>query len=111
MPGGGLPVSVLLGAGYPDPVTPDDLSGGLPTRSPGAGAEGSEPPALPLRTGPVVLVGVALWAVALVVTLAVPALHTGDRHWWPWTCVAAMALGLLGYAYLRRGRGNAEGAS
>lgn len=66
---------------------------------------------MPLRTGPVVLIGVAVWTVALVVTLAVPALHAGDRHWWPWACVAGIALGLAGYAYLRRGRGNAEGAS
>ena len=58
----------------------------------------------------VALAGVALWGLALAVTLAVPALHTGDRDWWPWTCVAGMTLGLFGYGYIRRGRGNAEDA-
>jgi Protein of unknown function (DUF2530) len=53
----------------------------------------------------------ALWAVALVVTLLVPSLHDGDRSWWPWCCVAGLGLGLIGYAYLRRGRGNAAEAS
>ena len=55
--------------------------------------------------------GEAVWLVALVLTLAVPALHEGDRHWWPWTCVAALVLGGLGLAYVRRGRGNACGAA
>lgn len=51
-----------------------------------------------------------LWAVGLVITVAVPALHTGDRSWWPWCAVAGLVLGALGYAYLRRGRGNAADA-
>ena len=42
-----------------------------------------------------------LWAVALVVTLAVPALHTGERDWWPWACVAGIVLGFIGYSYVR----------
>ena len=49
-----------------------------------------------------------MWLVALVVTLVVPALHEGDRDWWPWTCVAGLVLGAMGWAYLRRGRGNAQ---
>jgi hypothetical protein len=59
----------------------------------------------------VVVWGIAIWCVALIVTLAVPDLHSGPRDWWPWACVAGIVLGLLGYAYVRRGRGNAEGAS
>lgn len=55
--------------------------------------------------------GMAAWVVALVVTLLVPALHQGDRSWWPWTCVAGFLLGILGWAYVRRGRGNARGAA
>lgn len=51
-----------------------------------------------------------VWAAALVVTLVVPPLHEGDRSWWPWCCVAGLALGGLGHAYLRRGRGNAADA-
>ena len=58
----------------------------------------------------IVVVGTALWAVALVVTLVVPSLHSGARDWWPWTCVTGLALGLLGLAYILRGRGNAAGA-
>jgi hypothetical protein len=104
-------------------VTPEDLSPGLDPGSRAKRGEGKdegnemgghtrglEPPPLPLRTVPVALAGTALWLVALVATLVVPSLHTGDRQWWPWTCVAGAALGLLGYAYLRRGRGNADGA-
>ena len=55
-------------------------------------------------------IGMALWSVALVVSLLVPALHQADRSWWPWTCVAAIAGGGISLAYVRRGRGNAEGA-
>jgi protein-S-isoprenylcysteine O-methyltransferase Ste14 len=58
----------------------------------------------------VVAVGVAVWLVALAVTLLVPALHSGGRSWWPWACVSGAVLGLVGLAYLRRGRGNAAGA-
>ncbi|MBK8470296.1 MAG: DUF2530 domain-containing protein [Actinomycetales bacterium] len=54
--------------------------------------------------------GLALWAVALLVVLAVPDLRTGDRAWWPWTCVAGLLLGVLARLYLRRGRGNAAAA-
>ncbi|AXG15220.1 DUF2530 domain-containing protein [Intrasporangium calvum] len=54
--------------------------------------------------------GVVGWAVALVATLAVPALHAGDRDWWPWACVAGIVLGGIGWLYVRRGRGNAEDA-
>lgn len=51
------------------------------------------PPPLQVDTARVVLVGIALWAVALVVLLVL-----GDRveRMWTWTCVAAIALGTLG---------------
>ncbi len=58
----------------------------------------------------IVAIGIGVWAVALVVTLAVPALHEGTRSWWPWCCVAGLLLGLAGSAYVRRGRGNAAEA-
>lgn len=63
-----------------------------------------------LSTLLVVRCGLALWAVVLVVLVAVPDLRTGDRWWWVWVPVAALALGGLGYHYVRRGRGNAAGA-
>ena len=59
----------------------------------------------------IVAIGIALWAVALVITLAVPTLHQGDRSWWPWCCVAGIGLGAFGFLYVRRGRGNAADAN
>ncbi|MGE9807820.1 DUF2530 domain-containing protein [Janibacter sp. G1551] len=72
----------------------------------------ADPSTTPLRvrTDRVVLVGVGVWAIVLAVILLVPALHEGDRAWWKWVPVAGIVLGLIGYLYLRRGRGNAEGA-
>lgn len=67
-------------------------------------------PPLRVDTARVLLAGTVLWAVALVVTLVVPSLHSNDRDWWPMTCAAGVVLGLLGYGYVRRGRGNAAGA-
>lgn len=86
----------------------DDVTESQPAERPVEQREELEP--LSWSTGRIVLGGIGLWLVALVVTLVVPALHTGDRDWWPWSCVAGAGLGLLGYAYLRRGRGNAAGA-
>lgn len=68
-------------------------------------------PPMPVKTVTVIKVATALWAIALVITLAVPELRTGDRHWWPWSCVAGLVLGLVGYLYVRRGRGNAAGVT
>jgi hypothetical protein len=71
----------------------------------------SEPLApIAVDTARILLVGIACWVVALVVTLVVPSLHTGDRDWWPWACVSGLVLGLVGLAYVLRGRGNAAGA-
>lgn len=59
----------------------------------------------------IIEVGIAAWLLALVLTLLVPALHTGDRSYWPWTCIAGVVLGFIGWLYVRRGRGNAENAN
>lgn len=74
--------------------------------------EASVTPPTPVRvnTARVIEIGLALWAVALVVVLAVPALHQGERDWWVWVPVAGLALGALGWTYVRRGRGNAADA-
>jgi hypothetical protein len=69
-----------------------------------------EPEPLRVDTGRVLLVGIAIWVAALVLTLAVPALHQGPRDWWPWVCVSAIAGGALALIYVRRGLGNAESA-
>lgn len=65
---------------------------------------------LQVDTPHIIIIGLALWAVALVVILAIPALHNGDRDWWPWAAVAGLVLGGLGLTYVRRGRGNASAA-
>ncbi|MGL4172983.1 MAG: DUF2530 domain-containing protein [Actinomycetota bacterium] len=62
------------------------------------------------HAGYLILVGILSWAIALSVVLAIPELRSGDRAWWPWTCVAGLTLGLLGAGYLIRGRGNANSA-
>jgi multidrug transporter EmrE-like cation transporter len=51
------------------------------------------PPPLRVDTARVVLVGIALWTVALVVLL-----FLGDRvdRMWTWTCLTAIGLGVLG---------------
>lgn len=89
-----------------DETTPDDAA----TR---AGAPGPTPPIAPLHVPMlrIVEVGLGVWVLALLVTLVVPALHEGDRSWWPWTCVAGLVLGSIGWAYVRRGRGNARDAA
>lgn len=66
---------------------------------------GGSDPAPPDRTlrpldvdaTPVVAIGTALWALALVVTLLVDA-----PPGWRWTCLAGTALGLIGLPLARR---------
>ncbi len=65
---------------------------------------------LRVRMDRIVLAGIIAWTVALAVILLVPDLRSGDRHWWPWAGVAGIVLGAVGYAYVRRGRGNAAEA-
>jgi hypothetical protein len=84
---------------------------GQPPGSTPASPPGAQYPPLPVRSTRVILVGMAAWGVALVVILLVPDLRSGDRSWWPWTCVAGLVLGLVGYLYIRRGRGNAAGVT
>jgi len=55
-------------------------------------------------------IGIALWGVALVVSMLVPALHQAERHWWPWVCVAGMVGGGIALLYARRDHGNAAAA-
>ena len=68
------------------------------------------PPEVTLRTITLVRWGVLAWVVVLLVLLAVPGLRTGERDWWVWVPVAGIVGGVLGYAYLRRGKGNAADA-
>ena len=56
------------------------------------------PPPLKVDTTRVVLIGTALWAVALVVLLIL-----GDRvdRLWTWTCVAAIVLAAIGLGIMK----------
>jgi hypothetical protein len=56
------------------------------------------PPPLNVDTARVVLIGTALWAIALVVLLIL-----GDRvdRVWTWTCVAAIGLAAIGLGVMR----------
>lgn len=80
-------------------MTPDDH--GAHPASPLGEAAPTEPLEVPSRR--VIAIGSAVWSVALVVILVVPELHTGDRSWWPWTCVTALALGAFAWWYVGRG--------
>ena len=57
----------------------------------------ASPPALEADTPRLVIVGTAVWVVALVVGLVTD--RGGD---WVWTCVAGIVLGVLGYVVARR---------
>lgn len=81
--------------------------------TPASGAPSpAEPAVTPVHVPMVriVEVGMLCWLVALLIVMLVPALHTGDKAWWPWCCVAGFGLGVIGLLYLRRGRGNAVDA-
>ena len=89
------------------------MSESQPTAGHAAGATpqpGDELQPLAVPTARVVLWCQLGWVLALAVILAVPALHEGERDWWPWVPVAGIVLGFVGFTYVRRGRGNAAGA-
>jgi drug/metabolite transporter (DMT)-like permease len=68
-----------------------------------------DPQPLNVDMARVLEIGIALWCVALVVSLLVPGLHQGDRHWWPWACVGGMGGGIVALLlYVRRGNENAS---
>jgi FtsH-binding integral membrane protein len=47
-----------------------------------------------------VLVGIALWLVALIVLLIfVGPLSAAGNTWWVWTCAVGLALGIVGLVY------------
>ena len=52
-----------------------------------------------------VMVGTALWAIALVVTVALrPQLQQAGNDWWVWVCLSGTVLGLIGLPYVVRRR-------
>ena len=91
-----------LGPGYSGRVTPTDPAPEQRATPLGQSAP-VDPLTVPTRT--IVLVGTAIWAVALIVTLLVPDLHTGERSWWPWACVSGLGLGAFAWWYANRTQG------
>jgi uncharacterized membrane protein len=52
---------------------------------------------------PSVIVGIVVWAVALVAVLVFRGdLEDDGRGWWLWVTVAGLALGVIGLVYCRR---------
>ena len=52
------------------------------------------------------VVGLALWLVALIaVLIALPTLTASDQAWWLEMCVTGLVLGVIGIAYTQRRRG------
>jgi hypothetical protein len=65
---------------------------------------GERPAVEPLRTNDrlTVLVGCVVWAVLLVACLLrLDRLEADGTGWWLWTCVAGLALGVIGLAWLQ----------
>lgn len=100
---------------YAGPVTPDEHPGTGSAEPAGGDAtarqqarldttlgEAAPTAAVDVPTRMLVAVGTAIWALGLVVTLVVPALHEGDRSWWPWSCVTGIALGAFAWWYVGR---------
>ena len=75
-----------------------ELQSRVPHVPPGPHPPKPAPPPLQVDTVRVVLIGTALWAIALVVLLLL-----GDRvdSLWVWTCVAAIVLAVVGLGVMR----------
>ena len=58
------------------------------------------PPPLEGNDRQIAAIGAAAWAVALIVVFALRDQLPQDSHWWIWTCVAGVGLGLFGVVYI-----------
>jgi len=58
------------------------------------------PPPLEANAPLVTLAGIAAWAVALIVLLAVREHIPASDRWWIWTCVAGIGLGVFALFYI-----------
>ena len=58
------------------------------------------PPPLEANDTRVAAIGAAAWAVALIIVFALRDQLPPHSHWWIWTCVTGVALGLFGVIYI-----------
>jgi len=69
------------------------------------------PPALEGNDRLIAAIGTGVWAVALIVVLVLRHHLSPSDHWWIWTCVVGVGLGLFGVVYvpiLKRSRARAS---
>lgn len=72
------------------------------------------PPPLEGNDRLIALVGAGAWAVALIVLLILGSDVGPSRHWWIWTCVVGIGLGVFAVFYMpriKRSRTKAPGGS
>jgi len=64
----------------------------------------AKPPPPPLATDDrrAVVVGLVVWGVLLAVAIAVPQVRSTGEGRWLGSCIAGLALGLIGLAYVHR---------
>lgn len=58
------------------------------------------PPALEGNDRLIAAVGAGVWTVALIVVLVLRQHLSPSNHWWIWTCVVGVGLGLFGVVYI-----------
>jgi len=69
------------------------------------------PPALEVNDQLIAAVGAGVWAVALIVVFVLRHHLSPSQHWWIWTCVVGVGLGLFGVVYiplLKRSRARSD---
>jgi len=58
------------------------------------------PPALEGNDRLIAAIGAGVWAVALIVVVVLRHHLPPAQHWWIWTCVVGVGLGLFGVVYI-----------
>src|SRR5215470_14460854 len=60
------------------------------------------PPPLEGNDQLIAAIGTAVWAVALIVLVSLGNHLAPSHHWWIWTCLTGVGLGLFGVLYIPR---------